>query len=609
VIDMATGQTSSVLPRLRRVALLRDGGGLTDGQLLEAFVSRRDEAAFAALVRRHGAMVLGVCRRVLKNGHDAEDAFQATFLVLARKAASVQQRELVGNWLYGAAYRAALEVRSASATRRAKETTMRDLPEPARADAEDVWRELRPVLDRELNRLPDKYRVPVVLCELEGRPRKEVARQLGLPEGTLSSRLATARKTLARRLARHGRALSAGAVAAALAQGAASARVPAPLVESTVQRAAAGGEISARLAALTEGVLKTMLLTKLKIGVTILLLVAALAGAVGVFAGPATGRSGARSERPTRPAARQGEKPQAVPAWKERHAVEAGAGNQIFSAAVSPDGKVVAFGTTKGANLLDAATGKEIALVTGDLTFAVAISPDGKMLATGHISAIKVWDAANGNHLATLADDTKNVARVAFSPDGKTLATAEVGIVRLWDLSASKELRRFVPDAAKGRVVHGLAFSADGKTLATAEGPARTVKLWDVETGKERKTLEGHTKNVLAVALSPDGKTLASSGGDGQVKLWDVGTGKEKTALQWQTSGGHSLAFSPDGKVLATAGGGSNNVMLWDAKTGKDLVTLEHTAHVWSVAFSRDSRTLVTAGDDAVRIWEPKKSK
>src|SRR5262249_20449250 len=150
---------------------------------------------------------------LLGNPHDAEDAFQATFLVAVRKAASVRPRELFGNWLHGVAYRTALEARARIARRRAKEKQVEELPHPAQAEPEAVWQELRPLLDRELSRLPDKYRVPVVLCDLEGRSRQEVARQLRLPEGTLSSRLATARKTLARRLSRYGPVLSGGLLA------------------------------------------------------------------------------------------------------------------------------------------------------------------------------------------------------------------------------------------------------------------------------------------------------------------------------------------------------------------------------------------------------------
>jgi len=251
---------------------------LTDGQLLECFLGRRDEAAFEALVRRHGPMVLGVCRRVLHNQHDAEDAFQATFLVLVRKAASIVPRELVGNWLYGVAHRTALAAKVANARRRLKERLVRDMPRPE-ALAEATEQDWLPLLDQELSRLPDKYRVPVVLCELEGRARKEVARQLRLAEGTLSSRLATARKLLAQRLARHGIALSCGVLAAALAPNGASACVPTPLAASTVKAATlvaagkAAGAVSAPVAALTEGVLKAMFLTKLKIVTALLLLV------------------------------------------------------------------------------------------------------------------------------------------------------------------------------------------------------------------------------------------------------------------------------------------------------------------------------------------------
>jgi RNA polymerase sigma factor (sigma-70 family) len=179
---MAAGQLNPVMRHLRRVALLQDGAGLTDAQLLEGFLARREEAAFAALVRRHGPMVFGVCRRVLGDIHDAEDAFQATFLLLVRKAASIVRREQVGGWLYRVAYRTALEAREIRARRRARERQVDAMPEPE-AFLGDVWHGLQPLLDEELARLPEKYRVPILLCDLEGQTRKEVARQLKLPEG------------------------------------------------------------------------------------------------------------------------------------------------------------------------------------------------------------------------------------------------------------------------------------------------------------------------------------------------------------------------------------------------------------------------------------------
>jgi RNA polymerase sigma factor (sigma-70 family) len=275
---MANSQLNGFLCHLRRVVRPRDTEELTDGQLLERFLAAREEAAFEELLRRHGPMVLGVCRRVLSGLHDAEDAFQATFLVLVRKGASVVARESVGNWLYGVAYRTAQKARAASARRQAKEKKMarpEALPEP-----DDRWGALRPLIDQELSRLPDKYRAPIVLCDLEGQTRKEAARRLGCPEGTISGRLARARLMLGKRLARHGLALPAGAVTLALAQNAASASVPALLTGSTIRAAvlvaaghAAAGAVSAPVAALTEGVLKAMSLSKLKLVLAVVLAV------------------------------------------------------------------------------------------------------------------------------------------------------------------------------------------------------------------------------------------------------------------------------------------------------------------------------------------------
>jgi RNA polymerase sigma factor (sigma-70 family) len=277
ILEMATRQLNEFMRHLRRVLDRQDASGIADGELVRRYVERRDEAAFEALLRRHGPMVFGVCRRVLHNEHDAEDAFQATFLILVRKASNLQSPGMIGNWLYGVAYRTALHAREAAGKRRAKEAEM-----PAKLPApEDIWAELRPALDLELERLPDKYRSVIVLCDLEGKTRKEAARHLGRTEGTVASRLARGRVLLAKRLARHGLTVSGGALAAALSQNA-SASVPASAVSSTIKaaslfaagQAAAAGMISVKVAALTEGVMKAMLLTKLKIGTAVLLALA-----------------------------------------------------------------------------------------------------------------------------------------------------------------------------------------------------------------------------------------------------------------------------------------------------------------------------------------------
>jgi RNA polymerase sigma factor (sigma-70 family) len=284
------GEMNDVIKHLRKAALLQEARRLTDGQLLEGFIARRDEAAFAALVRRHGPMVLGVCRRVLgHHHHDAEDALQATFLVLARKAASLNSRELVGPWLYGVAYRTALRARDMNARRRAKEERARDAAR-RQVPADDGWQELLPLLDRELNGLPEYYRVAVVLCDLEGVPHREAARRLNLPEGTLSGRLTRARRLLAKRLSRYGLAVSGGALAGGLSEKAASACVTAALAVSTAKAAVVvatgqgltAGAVPARVVTLAEGVVKTMLLTKLRAFVAVAVVAFVGAGVVGL---------------------------------------------------------------------------------------------------------------------------------------------------------------------------------------------------------------------------------------------------------------------------------------------------------------------------------------
>jgi RNA polymerase sigma factor (sigma-70 family) len=277
--DMATG--------LRRVVadLQQVGGGLTDRQLLTRFAAARDEAAFATLVRRHGPMVLGVCRRMLRDFHEAEDAFQATFLVLARKSASLLVADSLGCWLYGVAYRTALQASVTRARRRSRERPMKNMPHPQVAPPEA--RDWLALLDRELSRLPEKYRSAIVFCDLEGRPRRDAARQLGVPEGTLSSRLAAGRQMLARRLAGCGVGVAGVALAGALAQGS----VSTALVNSTAQAAAlvAAGHMAAvatPAAVLMKEVMKTMLLRKLRIVVGVVMVLAALGlGGVGYHAG------------------------------------------------------------------------------------------------------------------------------------------------------------------------------------------------------------------------------------------------------------------------------------------------------------------------------------
>jgi RNA polymerase sigma factor (sigma-70 family) len=259
-------------------------GSLSDGQLLDCFLAQREEAVFEAIIHRHGPMVWGVCRRILRDHHDAEDAFQATFLVMARKAASIVPREKVGNWLYGVAYQTAMKARATRSKRRQREVQVVVMPEPS-ADGNEQRDNLLGQLDQQLSRLPDKYRIPIVLCELEGKTLKVAAEQLGWPIGTVSGRLSRAKVMLERRLAKAGVASSVAAFAAFFVRESASATIPTRLIGPTAQaasliaagRVVAAGVVTVEVVSLFEGVTKTMSLSKIKV-------IAAVILGVGLFA-------------------------------------------------------------------------------------------------------------------------------------------------------------------------------------------------------------------------------------------------------------------------------------------------------------------------------------
>jgi RNA polymerase sigma factor (sigma-70 family) len=246
---MDTQPLGETLHYLRRIAGTADDSRL-DAELLERFVAAHDEAAFALLTERYGPLVLGVCRRVLRNHHDAEDAFQATFLVLARKAGQIRRRDALAAWLYKVAFQLSVKLRTSSERRRQAEGEM-SLPREQTSDDRITWAELRLVLDEELRRLPEKYRAPLLLCCLAGRTRDEAASQLGWTLATLKMRLERGRQMLRTRLARRGLPVSATLLAMLLAQNAAANPVPAVLATTTFKAAVlfAAGTTSAALPA------------------------------------------------------------------------------------------------------------------------------------------------------------------------------------------------------------------------------------------------------------------------------------------------------------------------------------------------------------------------
>ena len=268
---MGRGQFGPVVRQFRHLFAGNSVAGVSEWQLLHRYLDRRDEVAFEAIVSRHGPMVLGVCRRILGDAGDVEDAFQATFLILARKGATLGESDPVGHWLYGVAYRVALKARASAARRRALE---RSSPPPEASKSEDpARRELAEVIDAEVARLPAKYRAPVVLCYLEGLTHEEASQQLGWPVGSVKGRLSRAKDILKGRLSRRGVAPASGALLVALVREARAA-VPSALLKLTIKAATAGptsGTVPAAVASLAAGSLTTMFLSKLKATAAILL--------------------------------------------------------------------------------------------------------------------------------------------------------------------------------------------------------------------------------------------------------------------------------------------------------------------------------------------------
>ena len=489
---MPTTALRTFLHSLRRSWLCHDKAGLTDGELLESFITRRDAAAFEALVYQHGPMVLGVCRRVLRNEADAEDAFQATFLVLVRKAASVRPRARVGNWLYGVAQSTALKARAMSIKRLAKEreAVARAAPKDT-AETRERWHAL---LDQELKTLPDRYRAAIVLCDLEGKSIKEAAQQLGCPPGTVGTRLARGRSLLARRLSRHGPVLSSAGIAAAISQNATGASLPPALMTATVKAALpfaaspafAAAVVPAQVISLTNGVLTSMLLTKLKVATGYCLAVCLLVAGAGFSSYTALAAKRPEPAAVTESNAERAEAPQA-PGSKPS---DAGQGQRTpADKGVKGSGKVI----TKEFQLADFTTVEVSRTLRVELTradsFRVAITTDDNLMP--HIQALK-----DGSTL-----------RLSVEPSLSFWATSLKATIAL---PALEELR-----AASGSRVTMKGFKSDKpfqanlRFVSTLEGDieARNVSL-DV-AGHSQVTLKGRAKEVKISASQGSRLSLA----------------------------------------------------------------------------------------------------
>jgi RNA polymerase sigma factor (sigma-70 family) len=665
VNDMANGQLGALLRQIRRLVPRDAGTSLGDGQLLERFVSRQDQAAFTQLLARHGGQVWGVCRRVLGNEHDAEDAFQATFLALALKAPSLTRLPTLAGWLHGAAYRSGLQLRRTAARRRAREHQAMTMA-PRKAQGEVASWELQAALDEEVQRLPDKYRAPFVLCCLEGKRRDEAARQLGCKEGTLSSRLAKARKRLRGRLGRRGLTL-AGLLGAA-APPAARATVPAALATQTAQaalrvvagQAALAGFVSTDVAIAVREASQAVVLGKLKAALAVLLAFGALGGAAlltqrraGVphppeaepVAGSAWEVRHADPRRPgavelTRaagvPAARKPALVAAAPAGAAQAQTVAVESNTPLTVAFSPAGNLAAAGGLgKKILIWDAQTGqlfRALASPGGVTRRSVVFSPDGRVLAAGGDDrAVHVWDVQTGKRLWTLRDHAGWVLSVAFSPDGRRLAASSMkqgqgsesgSDIRLWDMRDGK--LKWTRTTQAG-VAQTIAFSPDGRTLASAQGGM--IRLRDPRTGAVKRSLVPWRGQVLYLAFAPDGRTLAGGGGRwvpvgggtrmiSEAHLWDMPSGKLRRTITDIRPWLRCVAFAPDGKVLATGSSGpikqtgalstvTSELRLWDAQTGQRMQTVPGAlGDVSSIVFSPDGRAILSCDNKEVVLTE-----
>jgi RNA polymerase sigma factor (sigma-70 family) len=588
---LGTMSTTTVTPLQKFIRKLAEGpygAKYAERELLERFVMERDEAAFAALVRRHGAMVLRLCRRVLQNEADAEDAFQATFLVLSRKAASLRLEDPLAGWLHGVAYRIAHKARIGAARRRKHESRLaaRHSSDPLN---ELTLREAHEILDQELLRLPDKFRLPLVLCYLEGLTRGEAAHQLGWPASVLKSRLEQARELLRRRLPSRGLRLSGALASSLFYEGVASGSVRVALLNSTTRAATtvlAGGTgasvVSAKVIALAECMLRTMLVSKLKTLITMLLATGIVIASVGMITLVAfrahaqdetrrASRASTSMKGDAQPNERPGAKDQAKgdrillfrhgrlasvqPANKKEawHSPQSSEEHPRHGR-LSPDGKRIVFGipTAIGLPLGNSELPPEATPQIEGLLFATALGQDSipcKICVRG-LDEEKFEELGIEGH------------SWCWSPDGRLLAVAtfegENATNWLIDVKTREKSQLRIPP---GHVVTD--WSPDEKWLLTtflerSEKEITSQIVLVQKDGMVSRELTKPDQGAFLGRLSPDGKGVLFLAAEKKAKAWspqlhtmNLATLEAKRVSQEQNADFFGFCWSPDGKQVA----------------------------------------------------------